>query len=152
METNILELQDLLQKLTLKLTRLQQLKDQEPTLRQQIQAETSRQTENESKLKEIVDQEITLYSKAETLKGLIKSIEQDLPATVRSVEALETQISQMQKLGDQLKLAYDQALESVNQWRETYASAQADKQNALKNREEAEKQKATTLTAFRNAW
>lgn len=151
MDTNLLELQALLKQLTQDMARLEKLTEQEPFLRKQTKEDNTLLTDNENKLQKLALEEKKLYSQAESLKGVIQSIEENLPSSARSGEDLEQQITKLQKASDLLKQASDQAAESWNQSREAFASAQSDQGNAFKNREEAQKQMVKSLGAFQAA-
>jgi len=142
------DLKELLNELTQEMNRLDKLKLQEDPLRKQISLENTSQADIEKKIRHLTEQEKGLHSSVENIKGVIQTIKKDLPTTVRSAKELEQQITRMHKLSDQLKTAYEKAVNDWNQCRETCASARSDKSNALKNRDEAQKHMQNALASF----
>ncbi|HHV64307.1 MAG TPA: AAA family ATPase [Peptococcaceae bacterium] len=138
LDTRLLELKEVLAELEAEMKQLEVLKDKENDLRRQIVKDNSRLTDLEKKLKELAGKEKDLYSKVEMFKGLIKALEEDLPAAVRTPADMENELSKTQKLYNDLKRALEEAEERLKECREALLTADADKKHTLENMKEAE--------------
>lgn len=147
-ETIILELREMSTKLAEQLKDLNQLIDKEPILKKQINKDNLQLTESEQNIKQIYEQEKNLFSEVKTLEGMIKNIEEDIPPNIRTQEELEKETKKVQSHYDRLKLALQQATESLNTSREALASVVSDKQNASRNSAQAQKEMEKSWVTF----
>ncbi|MGI6449167.1 MAG: SbcC/MukB-like Walker B domain-containing protein [Desulfitobacteriia bacterium] len=137
-DTSLWELKTVLAELAAEMKQLEILKDKETALRRQMAKDNSRLTDLESRLRELAGREKDLYSQVAKFQGLIKAIEEDLPASVRTPADLEKELAKTQKLYNDLKKALDEAVEHLKECREAQLTADANKKHALQNKNEAE--------------
>lgn len=151
LETNILELRELSTKLAEQLKTFELLKDKESTLKKQINEDNLCLTDDEIKIKQLYEQEKNLFSEVKTLEGIVKNIEEEIPSTIRTQEELSQEVQRVQNHYEKLRLALEQATATLNMSREALVSAQSDKENAVRNKKQAQKEMEKVWSVFTEA-